>query len=108
MGKADPAAGMSRVRGRNILGIRLGPNDLQAATVRDYLCEMLKIAYVTRAPAELARPLVRLGMIPGTATADGDVSSYDTAAAADLIWEAIDVLASEPFRPPAAAHPARR
>lgn len=94
--------GSIRIRGRNILDLRMDSNDLQAATVREYLCEMLKIAFVSGTHPELAATLIKAGVIPGSADDDGtgyDGMHYDPQAVTDLTWEAIEVLSAEPFRP---------
>lgn len=88
--------GSLRIRGRNILDLRMDDNDLQAATVRDYLCEMLKIAYISEPHDDLNAALVKAGLVPGPAD---DGTHYDRKAVADRIWEAIEVLSAEPFRP---------
>lgn len=89
--------GSIRIRGRNILDLRMDGNDLQAATVREYLCEMLKIAFVSGTHPELAATLIKAGVITGSADDDG--MHYDPQAVTDLTWEAIEVLSAEPFRP---------
>lgn len=97
--------GSLRIRGRDVLDVRVDPPDCQAATIREYLCELIKVAWHEKRAfgtsgwhSDLYEPLVKLGMVSGTLDEDGFLAQVDEPAAMRLLWEAIDVLAAEPFK----------
>lgn len=92
-----------------LLALPLGPNDAQAATVRDYLIELLCVvwredeAFSGKRPFgnsgwahDIYVPMVKAGLITGTLDDDGYVEVCDIKAADQLIFAAIRALGAQP------------
>ena len=89
----------------DILSLPMGKNDADAETVGDYLVELLLSLWIQgegfsgKRPFgnsgweyELYYPLVKAGVIWGEINEDGDLVSYDFAAANEKIIEAIESM----------------
>lgn len=89
----------------DILALPMGENDADAETVGDYLVELLLSlwnqgeGFSGKRPFgnsgwehELYYPLVKAGVIWGEIDGDGDLISYDFAAANEKIIEAIESI----------------
>ena len=88
-----------------ILDLPMKPNDAEASTVREYLIALLKEVWTQeegfsgKRPFgnsgwqwDLYEPLVRAGVVWGTFDSDGYLGEVDTAAAHDVILDAIGHL----------------
>lgn len=100
---------MTDVTPQQVLDLEIGPNDANAATVRDYLIKLLKLVWEdgecfnAKRPFgnsswayELYQPLVKAGMVPGSLDEDGYLDEFDQPAADALIADAIRALGQTP------------
>lgn len=99
---------MTTMDAQQVLALKMGPNDADATTVREYLIELLRALWRDEEGFSGKRPfgnsgwkydvlhaLVLGGAVPGKLNADGEVIGFDRDAAEDCIENAIDALAAE-------------
>jgi hypothetical protein len=96
---------MTNINLTEVLDLNIGPNDSDADTVRGYLTELLLTVWQEgegfsgKRPFgnssweyELYTPLVKAGFVTGVLDGDGDLDTFDRAAADALIADAIRAL----------------
>lgn len=90
---------------RDVLAVPMGPNDAGAATIRDYLVNLLQAVvsqgegFSSKRPFgnsgwewDLPEALVRVGLVEGTLDEDDCLDAWDRAGAQELINSAIQAL----------------
>ncbi len=100
---------MTTMKPRDVLDLPLPGNDADAATVREYLVELLRTVWVGGAGVrpfgnsgwqhDLYIPLMQAGLIAGELDEDDYVASMDTAAGDRIILAAIQELGRPEGRP---------
>lgn len=105
MTASQPTQPLTEPTGQEILGTRMGENDADAATIRDYLIKLLEVLWEEQEGFGGKRPfgnssweyelhgaLLDAGYITGQRDEDGYIDDVDEASGNRLIFKAIRAL----------------